>query len=65
MIALQGLFKYVRKLGTIEPKQRALINLLFMDQIDYFNNEFIEMNLFLENIALKDTTEKDVFLKLT
>ena len=58
-----NLFKYIRRFSNTDPQQRASLSILISEKVDFFMNDFVEMNLFLENIAIKDQPEKDDFLK--
>ncbi len=53
-------------MSTIDPLQRAHTNVVSSEGLnkgEYFDLEFVKMSLFLENIAIKDSAEKENFLK--
>ncbi|KAJ3000789.1 hypothetical protein HDV02_003591 [Globomyces sp. JEL0801] len=55
------LFRYFKSFINQQPKSRLDFS-KFLENNNYFNNEFITSSQFLENFALKDKQEKEQFL---
>ncbi|KAJ1550927.1 hypothetical protein HK096_004190, partial [Nowakowskiella sp. JEL0078] len=62
----EKLFKFIKRLMTTDPKSRSsLTDLLETGRMkgEYFDTEVINAILFLETISLKESNEKEAFLK--
>ncbi|KAI8800024.1 armadillo-type protein [Cladochytrium replicatum] len=59
----QSLVSAYRRLITADPKRRVTVETLLGPGKEYFNSNFIQVCLFMEQISLKDAHEKEAFLR--
>ncbi|KAI8807989.1 hypothetical protein BJ742DRAFT_772588 [Cladochytrium replicatum] len=60
--APQSLVSAYRRLATADPKRRATVETMLGLGKEYFNSNFIQVCLFVEQISVKDAHEEESFL---